>query len=302
MVRRTGLLALLVVVIFTGGAIAQSPTPRPDGRPNSPLRTLEDENSRFDRLRSIEKISPKRSHRTHPLLDRKTGIYRKATEEEIKVLAVDESHLSKYSVFLKQPETGIVKLSGDSSCISDGDLVVATEQCIGLKMPGAGTAYSFRFDSYRLPRLADLVLFKGMFGADGVLQQFALVQLGSIDIEQVSLETAGMKYLTELQPLRDRASFSTFDSAITQGVDSEGFVYRKGHPVVYGATYALRSIAFRGNYPRSIDGVEYDEIDYDRRRDVIVAFQVIGLDSAGNATIVWKRLRDLEAPKLEKAK
>jgi hypothetical protein len=292
-------IAILVAAMFSSGAFAQAPTPRPDGRPNTPLRTLEDENSRFDRLRSIEKLSPKSAQKYHPLLDRKTGMYRKVTEEETRILAVDESHLSKYSHFLKQPDTGIIKLSGDSSCITDGELVVATEQCVGLKMPGAGTSYSFRFDSYRLPRLADLVLFKGMFGADGVLQQFALVQLGEVDVEQVSLDTAGMKYLIELEPLRDRDSFPSFDKEITKGIESGGFMYRKGHPVVYGSTYALRSIAFRGKYPRSVGGVEFDETEYDRRRDVIVAFKVIGLDSAGNTTIVWKRLRDLESPKLE---
>lgn len=293
--------ALLIAAIFSSGAIAQSPgpTPRPDGRGHSPLRTLEDENARFDRLRSIEKLSPKTSSRRHPLLDRKTGIYRKATDEEIQQLAVDESHISRYGPFLKLPGTGIVKLSGDSSCVSDSDLVVASDRCLRLKMPGAGTSYSFRLESYRLPRLSDIVLLNGMFGADSVLQQFALVQLGDQDIEQVSLDSPGLKYLIELEPLRDRSLFAAYDAEITKGVELGGFIYRKGHPVTYGATYALRSIAFRGKYLRSIDGVEYDEMDYDRRRDVIVVFKVIGLDSAGNATIVWKRLRDIESPSLK---
>lgn len=215
------------------------------------------------------------------------------------MLAVDPLHLEKYEAFLKQPNTGILKLSGESSCISDGELVVATERCLALSMPGSGTSYSFRFESYRIPRLADLVLYKGMFGADGTLQQFTLVMLGSVDIEKVDLETEGMGYLTGLTPVRERSALPGFDSEMTQGVESAGFMYRKGHPVVYGETYALRSIAFRGKYMRSIEGVDYDELDYDRRRDVIVAFQVVGLDSAGNATIVWKRLRDVEAPKLD---
>lgn len=294
-------IAFLIAAVFGSGTLAQSPgpTPRPDGRANTQIRALEDENSRFDRLRSIEKLSPKAPPKFHPLLDRKTGIYRKASEVESRVLAVDESHLSAYSLFLKQPGTGIFKLSGDSSCISDGDLVVAREQCVDLKMPGAGTSFSFRLESYRLPRLADLVLFNGMFGADSVLQQYALVRLGDIGIDKAGLDTPGLKYLIDLQPLRDRSQFAAYDAEITKGIESGGFVYRKGHPVVYGETYALRSIAFRGKYLRSIDGVEYDEMDYDRRRDVIVVFKVIGLDSAGNATIVWRRLREIESPSLK---
>ncbi|MEQ1763787.1 MAG: hypothetical protein ABL984_11655 [Pyrinomonadaceae bacterium] len=287
---------ILIVFLFSSIAAAQSPTPRPDGRPINPLA---DDNARFDRLRSIEKIAPKSGPTNHPLLDRKKGMYRKATDDEIRVLAVDAQHASRYESFLKQPGTGIVKLSSESSCVSTAEIIVATERCAALKMPGAGTSYSFRMESYRVPRLADIVLFNGMFGADAVLQQFALVDLGSVNIEDVTLDTNGLKYLVELMPVKDRASFAAFDAGIAKGVVVDGFVYRNGHAMRTGNSYALRSIAFRGKFPRSIDGVEYDEMDFDRRRDIIVAFHVVGKDSDGNPTIVWKRLKDAEAPKLE---
>ncbi len=277
-------------------AAAQAPTPRPGERPINPLA---DENARFDRLRSIEKLSPKKAPSYHPLLDRKTGIYRIADDDEVRALAVDESHLLKYATFLKQTGTGIVKLSAETSCIADAGVVIATETCAALKMPGAGTSFSFRVESYRLPRLADIVLFKGMFGADAVLQQFSLVRLGNVDIRQVTLQTKGLHYLAGLAPVRDRASFANFDNEMAKGIEVDGFLYRKGHPVNYGETYALHSIAFRGKYQRSIDGIQYDELDFDRRRDILVVFQVVGLDSAGNATIVWKRLMDVESPKLD---
>jgi hypothetical protein len=169
-------------------------------------------------------------------------------------------------------------------------------------MPGAGIAYSFRTESYRLPRLADLVLYHGMFGADSVLQQFALVELPNIGLVDVSLETPGMKYLVELQHARSGDEYTKLAAEIARGVSVNGFTYRNGLPVRRGATYALRSIAYRGKYVRTIDGVQYDELDFDRRRDIVVAFQVVDLADNGNVTIIWKRIRDLEAPKLEAKK
>ena len=40
-------------------------------------------------------------------------------------------------------------------------------------------------------------------------------------------------------------------------------------------------------------------MDFDRRRNVIVAFRVVERDDNGDTTIVWKRLRDVASPKLK---
>jgi hypothetical protein len=49
---------------------------------------------------------------------------------------------------------------------------------------------------------------------------------------------------------------------------------------------------------RSIDGITYNELDYDKRRDVIVAFRVVDRDGTGNLTLLWKKLRDTGSPTL----
>lgn len=296
MVRCIGIFT--VFICFCSAGFAQvAPTPTP-GRPGGSTSPIGD-NASYDRLRSIEMINSKNRVGSHPLLDPKSGIYRKPSKEETRVLSVDESLLAKYAAFLKEPDTGIVKLSAAADCISDKDTVVADEKCLPYKLPGAGIAYSFRTESYRLPRLADLILHEGVFKTGGAFQQVMVVELGDVAIEYIGMDTPGMKYLVESKPVKDSDEFTRDEEEIIRGIERDGFLYRKGHLVRENATYALRSIAYRGKYIRSIDGVTYDELELDRRRDVIVAFRVVRMDPAGNVTIVWKRLRDAEAPKLK---
>ncbi|MBK9153614.1 MAG: hypothetical protein IPM25_05280 [Chloracidobacterium sp.] len=301
MFSRCLLFPLVLFLTVTAGAQivpTPTPTPKPGTRQANPMIG---DNAKYDRLQSVEMMQPK-DRPDHPLLDPKKGIYRRPGKEETAVLAVAEQHLARYSAFLDQPETGIVKLNADSSCISDEDQITASEQCLPFKMPGAGTSFSFRTESYRLPRIADIILFDGIFRTGGVYQYVVMAEIGDVPIEDVAFETKGMKYLLDLKPVRDSAEFLRYNDEIVKGIEADGFLYRKGHHVRENWTYILRSIAYRGQFFRSIGGVRYDELDLDRRRDIIVAFRVVERDSAGNVTIAWKVLKDNEAPKLKVVK
>ena len=278
-----------------------TPTPTPGSRAASVTGVLGD-NASYDRLRSIELHNSKNKPERHPLLDPKKGIYRRPGRGETEILAVSEPLLSKYSAFLNEPDTGIVKLNGESSCISDSDTVVVSEKCIPFKMPGAGTSFSFRTEGYRLPRLADVILLDGVFRTGGVFQQVIMTNVGDLPIEEVTLNTTGMKYLVDLKPVSGTDEFTRFEGEVVKGIESDGFIYRKGHPVKENSTFALRSIAYRGKYMRSVDGIAYDELDYDKRRDVVVAFRVVEIATNGNVTIIWKRLKDIDSPKLKMSK
>lgn len=301
MVMRCWILFGLILLLGAPALAQIVPTPTPTPRPGSRQAAagpVAADSTNFERLRSMELMTKTDRAVSHPLLDPKSGIYRKPGKEETEVLAVSEALLSQYATFLNQPNTGIVKLSAASSCISDTDVVVATEECLLFKMPGAGTSYSFRTESYRIPRLADLILFDGIFRTGGVYQLVVMAELGDIPIEDVGTETKGLRYLVDLVPVRDSDKFTVFNDETVKGIEADGFLYRKGHPVKDNFTYALRSIAYRGKFMRAIDGVTYDELDFDKRRDVIAAFRVVERDTTGNTTIVWKLLKDLEAPKL----
>ena len=290
-----------LLLLLCGAAMAQihmtpTPTPRPGSRQAS-LPGVSADSEKYERLNSIEMMIPK--GRTHPLLDPNKGIYRKPGKNEFKSLAIAEPVLARHAEFLKGRNTGIVKLNGESTCVSDADVVVATDVCSTFKIPGAGTAFSFRTESYRIPRIADLILFDGVFRTGGVYQHVVLTELGDVPIGDVTLESKGLRYLVELKPAHDSDQFLRFEKEISKGIDANGFPYRKGYPVSENSTFALRSIAYRGKFIRSIDGIQYDELEFDKRRDVIVAFRVVEKDAAGNYTILWKRLRDVESPTLK---
>ena len=292
-----------MVLMFSATAIAQATgTPPSNSGPGSRDRNAPSvigDNASYDRLRSIEMVAPKNRAGSHPLLDPKSGIYRRPSKEETAALAVGVQFLERYAAFLKEPNTGIVKLNADPSCVSDTGMVAASEKCLPFRMPGAGIAYSFRTESYRLPRLADLILHEGIFKSGGAFQQVIMADIGDFAIEDVTLDSPGMKYLVNYEPAGDTDIFTRTENEIVKGIEADGFLYRKGHPVKENSTYALRSIAYRGKYIRSIDGIPYDEMEFDKRRDVMVAFRVVERDAAGNVTIVWKRLKDVESPKLK---
>ena len=301
-------IARLVIVVgsilFIGGPVfGQTPAPTPASTPRSSSRpaavpAVVRDKSSYDRLRTIERMTERASMPTHPMLDRKTGIYRKPRADESKALEVSEALVREFAPILATPDTGIVKLNGDASCFSGLGVVNVSEKCAPFKMPGAGTAFSFRTDGYRLPHLADVILYNGTFRADAVLQHVAMVDLGEVGLGEVTLDLPEMRYLVELQPSRDGDEFLAYDKSLAAGINFNGYTYRKGQPVKLGSTYALRSVAYRGRYLRAIDNITYNELDFDRRRDVIVAFRVVETDASGNVTIVWKRLKDAEAPKL----
>ena len=53
----------------------------------------------------------------------------------------------------------------------------------------------------------------------------------------------------------------------------------------------MRSIAYKLNTETN-----------DKRRDLLVVFTVVQQDESGNVTLLWKELRNIEAPKLENEK
>jgi len=291
---------------FNVNAQVTSPTPpppnprrvMPDSRANSPV--TRDSNNRFDQLRSLE-IERKKEELpiNNPLNELKRVIYRKPSKEEIQIFAPSPSLLEKYALFLRQPDVGIIKLNSDSSCVENSEIVTVKETCLQYAIPGAGTAYSFRVESYRLPHLADLVLSKGILKSDGVLQQGIMVNLGNISLQEVTLQTKGLKYLLDFKPVADVESILKIDRELSKGIEANDFLYRLGFYVNDQVTFALRSIAYKGKYMRSVKGILYNELDFDKRKDVLVAFRVVETDANGNITILWKMLSQSNAPTLK---
>lgn len=296
---------ILFLYMFSVGVIcasAQSPAPSPTPKStrvkmSNPVGR--DSNATFDQLRALEVRRTRESSVGNPLDEIKQRLYRKTNKEEVQILAPAPYLLEKYAAFLRQPDAGIIKLNGDSGCVESPEIIVAKENCLQYTMPGAGTAYSFRVESHRLPRLADLMLSKDVLKTDGVLQQGIMVNLGDVPLEDINLQARGLKYLLDFTPAANAASLLETDRQLSKGIKADGFIYRLGFYAKDQTTFALRSIAYKGKFMRSVKGLAYNELDFDKRKDIVVAFRLIEKDANGNITILWKLLANRNAPTLK---
>jgi hypothetical protein len=223
-------------------------------------------------------------------------LYRKPSKEELKIIAPKPELVKKFGEFLLQPNTGLTKLINDTGCAENTKIVVATNDCLKYTMPGAGNSYSFRVKNYRIPRLADLVFTDNSFQAAGVLVHGIIVNVGDVPLDKIGLQSDGVSFLAAFQPEVNYDNARTIDRKLIAGIRQNGFLYRRGLYAAENTTFVLRSIAYDGKYFRAINGVTYDEFEFDNRKDVIVAFRIVERDSKGNVTIIWKELQKKDAP------
>lgn len=297
----------VVILMMIAGAVsfvkAQNPAPRPTATP-SPDQEVRDviiqreaANRRFEAMRHGS------SYRNNW---RNTGIYietiednyRKPTREEAKLLHPKYEDSNKYANFLKMGNTGLTTLIDDYGCSDNFVVVVASEECLKYTMPGGGASFSFRIDNYRIWRLADLTYSGGKFHSLGVFSQGMIVDLGDIPLEKVSIETAGMGFLSSFRPVTEFDDAKKLDLMFVEGFDSGGFFYSRSVNAVENRTFGIRSIAYRGTVKRSYHGITYDELDFDKRKDIIVVFRIVRIE-AGSVTILWKELDRKDAPKIK---
>jgi hypothetical protein len=228
------------------------------------------------------------------------SMYRKPSKTELEILSPSKASTEEYAEFLKQPHTGILKLNADFRCAQNTEVVSADENCSKYKLiPGGGTAYSFRFNSHRILRLSDLILQKNVLRTEGILQQGIMVDLGDIPIRDVNAATPGLKFLVMFEPSNKKSDTEKLSRLLNNGIWSDGFLYRLSFYAKINRTFALRSVAFEGNYLRVYDGAAYDELVFDKRKDVLVVFRIVDIDLDGNTTIVWKELGRHDVPSLK---
>ena len=106
-------------------------------------------------------------------------------------------------------------------------------------------------------------------------------------------------YLVQFQPIIDVGAALEADEKLRKGIWKDGHLYARAAKVRLDHTYALRSIAYRGKVMRAVKGAAYNELDFDKRRDIIIGFRVVALEADGSITIVWTELQNNESPKLK---
>ena len=305
--KKNLLLAGLFFLLLSGASAQQTPSPTPSiqvivtGEDNPITRSQSNKNNGNLNNNSRSQRGDLTFEQRQTILQIGVApLYRKPTKEELKLVAPDAALLEKYRTFLAQEDTGIVKLLVDQGCADRASVVVATENCLKYRFPGAGNSFSFRTKNYRLRRLADLTFSNKAFIATGVLSHGILVSIGDVPLENVTLQTTGVKFLNEFQPVVEFEPSQAVSKQLLTGITKDGFVYSRGLTAVENTTYVLRSIAYDGRVMRAIYGIPYNELDFDKRKDVTVAFRIVRQDADGSVTILWKELSRKDAPKFKK--
>lgn len=301
-------IGILFVLVFLGLASAEGQVRgRPDPTPMTPVEQAvqrsNDIRRRSNELNNVERFPVKTDDERRVFLKAIRPLYRKLTDEETALLSPSIEDSTKYESFLDQKNTGLTMLVTDKGCANDTKVVEASPDCAEFSMPGAGSAYSFRNERHRIHRLADINFKQNTFQALGTLTHGILVNLGDTPIEQIDLKTDGVSYLAKLKPAKDMASAGDLATKLRRGIKGGKYTYASILPVKAGATYVLRSIAYRGVIPVTIEGVSYNEIQerlgFDKRKDIIIAFKVVRFAQTENVTILWKELRSNKAPMLK---
>lgn len=305
--------SLLLILIFPISGFSQTPTSTPAPTPvpvatprQTPGQTLQ-RSREFESLRTEESIALAEEQRQkaqrHKLATQMVDeLYRKPSKKELLLVSIDNELQNKFADFLKQDDTGIIKFLNQSKCSNSANVVQANEDCLENTMPGAGASYSFRTNTYRIPQLADLSFTENTFITVGNWIHGLLLEIGDVSLDKLSLQTSEVAELSSFPPASKFETAKEIDLKLLEGIKYKDKIYRRLTPARENTTYLLRSIAYRGTIYKTAQGFVYNELDYDKRKDILVAFRVVKIDSEGNATILWKQLAVKDAPKIVQPK
>ncbi len=204
-------------------------------------------------------------------LEREIEALRKQLEEKEKeFLNVSAEDRAKFADFLKQPDTGIIRLLPREK-YTDKTMI-----------RGGGAYYSFTRLTNEYGYGSDISFEQGRFSTGFAGADFGFIcDLGATPIGQVSLDHPSLHFPltfaapTTLPEARQQQRFTS------EGFEASGFAYHRYVVAFEGRTYILRSI----NYETS---------------DVLVVFHVVREDSDGSMILQWKRLKKFSTPRLER--
>ena len=217
----------------------------------------------------------------------------------------------QYSTFLKSKGTGLFVLPNPKPCtlkiesriLNSNDLDNLARKCPTRYFPSGAKHYSFRTRTYVHPSNADISFEKGLIYSGALLSHGILVNLGSMSLESVDLDTNGIRFLRDYVPSVSASEADQQQVLIEKGIERNGFFYVKALSPVVGTTYAIRVITYRAELPESIirpePGVVFDRLDNENRADVLVAFRIVSSDEYGLA-ILWEELFRRQSPTIRK--
>lgn len=213
----------------------------------------------------------------------RSDLLRELEAKRAELAALEKSFLEpgeedrlRYADFLRQPDTGLIRLLPREKF--DSEVYKNNKQTIAMR--GGGAYYSFPRKTHVYGYGSDIELdhgnlITGFAGADYGM----LTDLGDIPLENVGVELPAVHLLEAYKTPTQEPLARKEAMRISQGSELDGLLVKRRVPMRLNSTYLLRSI----NYNSS---------------DVLVAFKVVRIDSDGSATLLWKLVKKYQTPKL----
>jgi hypothetical protein len=195
-----------------------------------------------------------------------------------KFLAPTDDDRAAFAEFLKQPDTGLIRL------LPREDFDASPQKPGKLTIRGGGAYYSFVRLTHEYGYGSDIELQQnhlsvGFAGADYGL----MTMIEEVPLENVTPELPAVTYLLSYNPPNEEtAARQEHRSLGAAGKTIDGVIYQTRLPVKVNATYLLRSISY-GDW------------------DVLVAFRVVRKDTDNSIILAWKLLKRFPKPELTRA-
>jgi len=197
-------------------------------------------------------------------------------ELEKRFLAPSEEDQARYAEFLRQPDTGLIRLLPRDKF--ESEVYKANKK--GITLRGGGAYYSFARLTHEYGYGSDIELQGGYLSTGFAGANYGmLTSLGDTPLELVSLATPAAQVLFEHVPPAEEPKARIEQRKWSAGEKVDGASYVDRLPLTANTTYLVRSI------------------DYDTS-DVLVAFRVVRVDTDESAVILWKLLKRYPKPTL----
>lgn len=304
--------------LLNAAGFGQIPTSTPSiPMPRANTRTLSPEQTEYVRMRNQQKWEDQQQSAMRRMelesnaslnVPRNKPNGKPYTKEELKQiksqLEPDSQDLITYKEFLRQPKTGLIRLFPDFNCESSN--VIRTDADCENFIPGSWS-FSFRTKNRAWLDYSDIRFYGTDLISDGFLSQGIIVPLGDIPLDDVSVQTDGMKFLNEFKPETQSIEAKKQFARIANVLDFEGYQYSKRVRAVENMTYAMRLIAYRHEksgaflYDEKISANDMRFLSLngmDKRTDLTVCFRIIKTDKNKSIELLWKELKRQDAPKL----
>ena len=205
--------------------------------------------------------------------------------EILKMLKVKEHDFAAQKGLFAGGKAGVFKLLPQVDCtnVKEKDLIECSIN--RFEVFYYANSYSFQDNSHGTAQFGDFSLIDGALDARSSNKQTILANLGDVRLEDVTLNSDHLKYLTAFCPQSLIEDAQKQFSELEKGVaGANRIVHSKTAAVNLNDTLILRAIA----YPIKGKNSSKDT-------DILVVMRVVKKDADGSLTIVWREL-DRRAP------